>query len=54
MVLTTTGKDLLYSAAPAWRVTQALAKSVLVEACVIAVIDIANDLSSRPPEHLSK
>src|SRR5262249_23619998 len=49
IALTTTGKDLLYRAAPAWRAAQARAKVVLGEAGVSAIMDIANDLPQQSP-----
>jgi DNA-binding MarR family transcriptional regulator len=44
LVLTTAGKDLLHSAAPAWQAAQARAKGVLGKTGVAAVMDIAKDL----------
>jgi DNA-binding MarR family transcriptional regulator len=44
IALTTVGKDLLRNAAPAWRAAQAQAKTVLGEASVTAIMNIADDL----------
>jgi DNA-binding MarR family transcriptional regulator len=44
ITLTTTGRNLLHRAAPAWRAAQGQAKTILGEAGVVAVIDIAKDL----------
>jgi DNA-binding MarR family transcriptional regulator len=47
IVLTTAGKNLLNSAAPAWRVAQAQAKLVLGKTGVAAVMEVANDLPQQ-------
>jgi DNA-binding MarR family transcriptional regulator len=47
IVLTVAGKDLLYRAAPAWRIAQAQAKHILGKTGVTAVMDIANDLPQQ-------
>ena len=44
IVLTKSGKDLLRKGAPAWRVAQARAETLLGEDGVIAITDIANGL----------
>lgn len=49
IVLTKAGKDLLYSAAPAWRAAQARAKVVLGEGGVIAITGIADELLGAQP-----
>jgi DNA-binding MarR family transcriptional regulator len=47
IALTTTGKNLLHRAAPAWRAAQGQAKSILGEPGVVAVIDIAKGLPQQ-------
>jgi hypothetical protein len=44
IVVTKAGKDLLRKGAPAWRVAQARAKTLLGENGAIAIMDIANGI----------
>jgi DNA-binding MarR family transcriptional regulator len=47
IVLTTTGKNLLNNAAPAWRAAQTQAKLILGKTGVAAVMEVANDLPQQ-------
>lgn len=44
IAITATGRNLVSRAAPAWRAAQGQAKTILGEAGVVAVIDIAREL----------
>jgi DNA-binding MarR family transcriptional regulator len=48
LVLTDAGKELLIKATPAWREAQAQAKKVLGQAGTVAVMDIADNILSKP------
>lgn len=48
VVLTKAGKDLLRNAAPVWRVAQSRAKALLDKDGVIAVMNVANRIMTRP------
>jgi DNA-binding MarR family transcriptional regulator len=50
IVLTKPGKDLLRTAAPAWRVAQAMAESLLGHDGVIAITDMANGIMNPQPK----
>jgi DNA-binding MarR family transcriptional regulator len=47
IALTTTGRNLLHRAAPAWRAAQEQAKLILGKAGAVAVIDIAKGLPQQ-------
>ena len=47
IALTTTGRNLLHRAAPAWRAAQEQAKTILGKAGAVAVIDIAKGLPQQ-------
>jgi DNA-binding MarR family transcriptional regulator len=47
VALTTTGRNLLHRAAPAWRAAQEQAKLILGKAGAVAVIDIAKGLPQQ-------